>query len=85
MFIKADSNSQAVVGVDTYEKLQLMKRTFNINTNLPAFLGKYLKFLVKLKLWAQNITADPSIPPVINPSRKIPYALKKRLKWGSWT
>ena len=41
MFILADTNSQAILGADTYKKLQLIKRVFNTNSNLPAFLGKY--------------------------------------------
>ena len=41
MFIIVDTNSQAVLGPDTCEQIQLIKQIFHIDTNLPAFLGKY--------------------------------------------
>lgn len=81
-FIVADTISQPVLGATTCEKLNLIKRIFQIDTNLPALLKKYQDCFGALGTLQKthHITIDPSVPPVINPPRKIPFALRDKLK-----
>ena len=64
MFIITDKDSQAVRDVDACEKLQLIKRIFNISTNLSTFLGKYQDSFSKIGTLSTThpITVDHSIP-----------------------
>ena len=82
LFIVADTESQPIIGADASEKLQLIKRIFHIDSNLPAFLEKYSDCFGDLGTLknTHHITVDPSVPPVVNPPRRVPFAMKDKLK-----
>ena len=82
LFIVADTEFQPIIGADASEKLQLIKPIFHIDSNLPAFLEKYSDCFGDLGTLKNtyNITVDPSVPPVVNPSLRVPFAMKDKLK-----
>ena len=83
MIVVAYTDAQAVFGADTCEKLQLIKRFFKIDSNvIPALVEPFQDcFGNKGKLQTtHHISPDPNVPPVINPPRRVPFALSEKLK-----
>ena len=86
MFIIVETKFQAILGDDICEKLQLIKWNFYINLNLPSFLENCYDYFGEIGTLRKThrITVDSSVPPGLNPPRKIPFALKKSLKEADW-
>ena len=84
LFIVADIDSSLIVELKTSKQLNLIKRICKIDmkhANLPAYLNAYNDCFGEIGCMKQthHITTDPTVPPVVNPSRRIPISLQEKL------
>ena len=76
------TNSPAILGLDTCKRLNLIKRVMTIHPNTPDYLVNYEDVFGELGVLdgEHHICLDPSVKPVVDPPRKIPYLLKEKVK-----
>ena len=82
LFIVADIKSPPVLGLDTREKLSLIKRIMAIDTELPESLAELEDCFGELGCLPEvhHINLKPDVTPVVHPPRRIPYALRDKLR-----
>ena len=82
LFIVADIKSPPVLGLDTSEKLSLIKRIMAIDTELPESLAEFEDCFGELGCLPEihHINLKPDVTPVVHPTRRIPYALRDKLR-----
>lgn len=80
-FQVVDGNSPAIIGRDACTELGVVKRVFKIGTE-DDILGEYEDLFTGLGCvpGLHHIQLDKEVPPVIHPPRKVPVALKNRVK-----
>ena len=85
LFIVVETNSVPILGLNTSEKLNLIKRIYKINGNSHPDVSIQKEFsdcfgeIVCLQ-HTHHIEVRDNVKPVIAPIRKIPLALKSKLK-----
>ena len=85
LFIVADITSQPVLGLKTSTQLYLIKRIINIdktlNPKLPSYLNGFTECFGEIGCLRNehHIVIDYSVPPTVNPPRRIPIALKEKV------
>lgn len=79
-FVIAQADCQTVLGLSTYQDLGLVKRIFNVSQK--HLLKEYADVFSGLGCLPVtiHINFDPNVMPVIDPPRKVPFALYQRLK-----
>ena len=79
----AKTNSNAVINASTAERLQLLKRKSMVETTtIIDLLKPYEDCFGEIgKLpYTHHITVDPTVKPIINPPRNVPFGMKHELK-----
>ena len=81
-FFVVPAKSVPVIGLNTCEKLQLIKRCFLINGMDPQLSDKYESLFddIGCLQGKYKIKIDPNVIPVIHSPSRIPFALKPKLK-----
>ena len=82
-FIVIDSNSPSIIGLNTSEKLNLLKRLSNINANIDIdFYTEYADCFGNTRLLKNGykIQLKSDAEPVIHAPRRVPIALKDKLR-----
>ncbi len=76
------SESPPILGLETCKRLSLIKRVMVVNLATPDYLVNYEDVFGEIGLLSgeHHITLDPSIPPVVNPPRRIPFMLKEKVR-----
>lgn len=79
-----DQTAETIIGAETCEKLQLVKRIHSVTEtkSINDILSKYPKIFNGLGCMPgkHHINIDKEIEPVIHPPRKVPVALKEKVK-----
>ena len=78
LFIVADITFPPALGLDTSEKLSLIKRIMAIDTELPEFEDCFGELGCLPEV--HHINLKPNVIPVVHPPRRIPYALRDKLR-----
>ena len=81
-FFVVPAKSVPFIGLNTCEKLQLIKRCFITNGMDPQLSDKYESLFddICCLQGKYKIKIDPNVTSVIHPSRKVPFALKPQLR-----
>ncbi|XP_057709985.1 uncharacterized protein K02A2.6-like [Corythoichthys intestinalis] len=85
-FIIVPRDVQAILGLSACERLHLVKRVFVVDrqkeTVYEQLMEEYKDLFQGLGCLPgeHTIRVDKSVPPVIHPCRKVPFALQKQLK-----
>ena len=82
-FIVIDSNSPSIIGLNTSEELNLLKRLSNVNVNSDIdFYTKYADCFGNIGLLKHEykIQLKSDAEPVIHAPRRVPIALKDKLR-----
>lgn len=85
-FIIVPRDVQAILGLSACERLQLVKRVFVVDrqkeTVYDQLMEEYKDLFQGLGCLPgeHTVRVDESVPPVIHPCRKVPFALQKQLK-----
>ena len=82
LFIVADIKSPPVLGLDTSEKLSLIKLVMAIDTELPESLAEFEDCFGELGCLPEvhHVNLKLDVTPVVHPPRRIPYALRDKLR-----
>ena len=82
LFIVADIKSPPVLGLDTSEKLSLIKRIMAIDTELPESLAEFEDCFGEHGCLPEvhHINLKLDVTPVVHPPRRIAYALCDKLR-----
>ena len=82
MFIVADTNSPPILGLNTCEKLNLIKRVMVVNEDIPEVVKEFSDCFGEMGTLPKvhHIHVDPDIKPVVHPPRRVPIALHAKLK-----
>ena len=81
LFIVADIDSQPILGLKTSKQLNLIQRIMKIEKEeIPNYINKYDDCFGNIGCLGEkyHIAVDETIPPVVNPPRRIPVALRER-------
>ena len=80
--IVADSDASPTLGLETCADMHLMQRVLSISKGEPVFLSKFKDCFEEQGILPgyHHITMDPKVKPILNPLRKVPFALRKKLK-----
>ena len=80
--IVADTDASSILGQKNSVAMHLIKRVLSISKGEPVFLSNLKDCFGELGTLPEyhHITIDPNIKTMINPPRKVPFALKPRLK-----
>jgi hypothetical protein len=81
-FIIVPTDSYPIIGLKTCEQLNLIKRVISITDVVPDFTEEYQDVFGDIGCLhgEYHIKVDPSIPPVVHPPRRVPFALKDKLR-----
>ena len=81
-FLVAVTNSTHIIGLNTSTKLNLIKRTMQINSPLPNYLKEFRNCFRGIGCLPEkhHIVIDTNHSPDVNSQRRIPYALREKLK-----
>ena len=90
LFIVVDSDSVPILGLNTSVKLNLIKQTYQISQNVQFTTPIQEEFSlcfgeIGCLPRVHHIEIRDDVKPVITPVRKIPFALKPKLKKGTET
>ena len=82
LFIVADIKSPLVLGLDTSEKLSLIKRIMAIDMEFPESLAEFEDCFGELSCLPEvhHINLKLDVGPVVHPPWRIPYALRDKLR-----
>ena len=82
LFIIAETNSVPIIGLTTCKKLNLITRVMTVECKYSDFIHEYSDCSGKIGSLSKllHLTVDPTFPPVIQAPRKIPFALRNKLK-----
>ena len=83
-FVVTDSDTPTIIGLQTCQSMNLIQRVQNIKKiNVDSLLDQYADVFKELGYLSQNkysIKIDNSVTPVIAAARKIPLALRDKVK-----
>ena len=79
MFIVTDTKSPPLLGLQTCQKLNIIKRIWAVNTSDPNLMAEYKDVFGCLQ-GEYRIITDPEVKPVTHPPRKIPISMMYKLK-----
>ena len=81
-FFIVDAHSPSIIGLKTCERLDLIKRVYLINDIDPNLLEEFADTFGDIGCLPgeYKIKIDPSVDPVIEPPRRIPFSLQKKMK-----
>ena len=81
-FFVVPAKSVPIIGLNTCEKLQLIKRCFLINGMDPQLSDKHESLFddIDCLQGKYKIKIDPNVTPVIHLPRRVPFALRPKLK-----
>ena len=75
------TESPPILGLETCERLNLIRRVMSVTPTTPDFMLEYDVFgEIGLLSGEHHINLDPSVPAVVNPPRRIPFLLKDKVK-----
>ena len=82
MFIVAETDSMAILGLDTCEQLNLVKRIMLVNKENPDIMQEFSDCFGEIGTLPKihHIHVNPEIKPVVHPPRRVPIALHQKLK-----
>jgi hypothetical protein len=82
MFIVTDTESPPLLGLQTCQKLNIIKRIWAVNTSDPNLMAEYKDVFGEIGCLQgeYHIITDPEVKPVIHPPRKIPISMMDKLK-----
>ena len=83
LFIVADIDSQPIIALKTSKQLNLIQRIMKIEKEeIPNYINKYDDCFGNIGCLGEkyHIEVDETIPPVVNPPRRIPVALRERVE-----
>ena len=82
MFILAETDSMAILGLDTCEKLNLVKRILLVNKVNPDIMQEFSGCFGEIGTLPKidHIHVNPEVKPVVHPPRRVPVALHQKLK-----
>ena len=80
-FIVVPTKSNLIIGLKTCERLNLIKRVMLINDSDPSIFDEYDVFGELGCLPDEyHINIDETVKPVVHPPRRVPFALRHKLK-----
>ena len=80
-FIVVPTKSNPIIGLKTCERLNLIKRVMLINDSGPSIFDEYDVFGELRCLPSEyHINIDETVKPVVHPPRRVPFALRHKLK-----
>ena len=80
-FIVVPMKSNPIIGLKTCENLNLIKRVMLINDSDPSIFDEYDAFGELGCLPGEyHINVDETVKPVVHPPRRVPFALRHKLK-----
>ena len=81
MFIVTDTESPPLLGLQTCQKLNIIKRIWAVNTSDPNLMAEYKDVFGEIGCLQgeYHIITDPEVKPVIHPPRKIPISMMDKL------
>ena len=83
LFIVADIDSQPILGLKTSRQLNLIQRIMKIEKEeIPNYINKFDDCFGNMGCLGEkyHVVVDKNVPPVVNPPRRIPVALKERVE-----
>ena len=82
MFIVADTNSPPILGLNTCEKLNLIKRVMVANEDMHEAVKEFSDCFGEMGTLPKvhHIHVGPDIKPVVHPPRRVPIARHAKLK-----
>ena len=82
MFIVADTNSPSILGLNTCEKLNLIKRVMVVNEDIPEVVKEFSDCFGEMGTLPKvhHIHVDLDIKPVVHPPGRVPIALHAKLR-----
>jgi hypothetical protein len=77
-----DTESPPLLGLQTCQKLNIIKRIWAVNTSDPNLMAEYKDVFGEIGCLQgeYHIITDPEVKPVIHPPRKIPISMMDKLK-----
>ena len=81
-FFVVTTRSSPIIGLKACEKLNLIKRIYQLNKNYDELLQRYDSTFGDLGCLPgeYHINIDPDVKPVVHPARRVPFALKAKIK-----
>jgi transposase InsO family protein len=81
-FIVTDTESPPLLGLQTCQQLNIIKRIWVVDSSEPNFMEQYEDVFGELGCLQgeHHIVTKPEVKPVIHPSRKIPISMMDKLK-----
>ena len=80
-FLVVPTKSNPIIGLKTCERLNLIKRVMLINDSDPSIFDEYDVFGELGCLPGEyHINIDETVKPVVHPPRRVPFALRHKLK-----
>ena len=82
MFVVVDIDAVPILGLKTSAGLRLIQRVMSISDDIPDYVVEFRDCFGELgKLPNEHhIVIDKSVPPVVHAPRKVPVALREKLK-----
>ena len=82
MFVIAETDSMAILGLDTCEKLNLVKRVMLVNKENSDIMQEFSDSFGEIGTLPKihHIHVDPEVMPVVHPPRRVPVTLHEKLK-----
>ena len=81
-FFVVHTKSPPIIGLETCQNLNLIKRVLSLDDKNSHFFDNYEDVFGELGCipGEYHIDVDPNIKPVVHPARRVPFALKEKLK-----
>ena len=79
-FIVVPTKSNPIIGLKTCERLNLIKRVMLINDSDPSIFDEYVFGELGCLPGEYHINIDETVKPVVHPPRRVPFALRHKLK-----
>ena len=82
LFIIAETNSVPIIGLSTCQKLNLVTRVMTVECKYSDLINEYSDCFGEIGSLSKlhHLTVDSTFTPVIQAPRKIPFALRNKLK-----
>ena len=81
-FIVMSAKANPIIGLKTCERLNLIKRISMINNADPTIFDDFDDLFADLGCLpgTYHINIDPNVKPVVHPPRRVPFALRHKLR-----
>ena len=82
MFVVADTEPCPIIGLNTCERLNFIKRIMTVNSGYSGLIDEFSDVFGKIGCLGKehHTEVDPNVTPSVNPPTKIPIALMGKLK-----